>query len=232
MKIAICDDEKFMQQQLKEEIDLYFQSLDVLILCYDSGEELLANYEYQQYDIVFLDIEMNGVNGLQVAKRLHDWKRDLPIVMVTTHTELAMEGYEVQAFRFLSKPVERKKLHAALKAIEEQSYDDQKIQIISDGLQRYISCKSVCYIKCENVYLDIVTTKERYLVRQKLKELMQQLPKALFVQVHRSSVVNLGFVEGFDGTGIYMKDGTKILVSKSKRDVFKIAMIHYMKGRK
>ena len=61
---------------------------------------------------------------------------------------------------------------------------------------------------------------------------MQQLPKALFVQVHRSSVVNLGFVEGFDGTGIYMKDGTKILVSKSKRDVFKIAMIHYMKGRK
>ena len=104
MKIAICDDEKIMQEYLKEEIDSYFQSLDVLTLCYSSGEELLADYEKQQYDMVFLDIEMKGLNGLQVAKLLHAWKKDLPIVMVTTHTELAMEGYEVQAFRFLAKP--------------------------------------------------------------------------------------------------------------------------------
>ena len=232
MKIAICDDEKIMQEYLKKEIDFYFQSLDVLTLCYGSGEELLADCEKKQYDIVFLDIEMRGLNGLQVAKRLHAWKKDLPIVIVTTHTELAMEGYEGQAFRFLAKPVAREKLHAALKAVEEQLHNDEKILIVSDGLQRYIPCKSVCYIKCENVYLDIATINERYLVRQKLKEFMEELPEELFFQVHRSFVVNLSFVESFDGANVYMEDGTKIPVSKAKRDVFKSAMIHYMKGRK
>lgn len=232
MKIAICDDEKIMQEYLKEEIDSYFQSLDVLTLCYGSGEEMLADYEEQQYDMVFLDIEMKGLNGLQVAKRLHTWKKDLPIVMVTTHTELAMDGYEVQAFRFLAKPVKREKLHSALKAMEERMYEDGKIQIVSDGLQRYIPCKSVCYIKCENVYLNIVTINENYLVRKKLKEFMEELPEKLFFQVHRSYVVNLSFVESFDGVNVYMEDGMKIPVSKAKRDEFKIAMIHHMKRRK
>lgn len=232
MKIAICDDEKIMQEYLKEEIDSYFQSMDVLTLCYSSGEELLADYEKQQYDMVFLDIEMKGLNGLQVAKLLHAWKKDLPIVMVTTHTELAMEGYEVQAFRFLAKPVKREKLYAALMTMEERMYEDEKIQIVSDGLQRYIPCTSVCFIKCENVYLNIVTINENYLIRKKLKEFMEELPKELFFQVHRSYVVNLNFVESFDGANVYMKGGMKIPVSKAKREDFKIAMIHHMKRRK
>jgi len=175
---------------------------------------------------------MGGLNGLKVAKRLHEWKKDLPIVMVTTHTELAMEGYEVQAFRFLAKPVEREKLHAALKAVEEQLHNDERIQIVSDGLQRFIPCKSVCYIKCENVYLNIVTINERYLVRQKLKELMEKLPENIFMQVHRSFVLNLSFVESFDGANVYMEDGMKIPVSKAKKDEFKIAMIRHMRERK
>ena len=67
---------------------------------------------------------------------------------------------------------------------------------------------------------------------KQLKEFMEELPEELFFQVHRSFVVNLSFVESFDGANVYMEDGTKIPVSKAKRDVFKSAMIHYMKGRK
>lgn len=231
MRIAICDDEKIMQAQLQEEIELYFKSLDVLTMCYDSGEALLADCENKQYDIVFLDIEMDGLNGLEVARRLHDWKEDLPVVMVTSHTELAMDGYEVQAFRFLAKPIDQKKLHATLKAIENCLCSEDRVIIVSDGVQRYLPCKSVCYIKCDNVYLDIVTTKERYLVRQKLKEFMKQLSANTFIQVHRSFVVNLQYVESFNGSHVYMQDGTEIPVRKANREGFKIAMIHHMNGR-
>ena len=112
MRIAICDDEKILQEQLKVEIEGYFNSLDIMTVCFNSGEALLVDFEKNQYDIVFLDIEMNGLNGLQTAKYLHEKKKDLPIVLVTSHTELAMEGYEVQAFRFLGKPIDRNKLYA------------------------------------------------------------------------------------------------------------------------
>lgn len=229
MRIAICDDEKILQEELKREIDRYFNSLDVLTVCFCSGESLLADFEKNQYDLVFLDIEMKGLNGLQVANCLHEKKKDLPIVLVTSHTELAMEGYEVQAFRFLAKPINRSKLQSTLKAVENLIFDDDKISITSNGLQRYITCKSICYIKSENVYLNIVTTKENYLVRQKLKELIRQLTAKRFMQVHRSFVVNLKYVESFDGDNIYMEDGIKIPVSKSNREIFKTQMLHYMK---
>lgn len=231
MRIAICDDEKIMQEQLKEEIEGYYKSLDLMVLCYSSGEALLADFEKKQYDVVFLDIEMKGMNGLQVARCLHEKKKELPIVLVTTHTELALEGYEVQAFRFLAKPLDRSKVYGALKAIEDLVLEDEKISIVSDGLQRYLPCKSVCYIKSENVYLDIVTTKERYLVRQKLKEVLEQLPKNRFLQVHRSFVVNLQFVESFDGGNIYMDGGMKIPVSKAHREAFKTGMIRFMQRK-
>lgn len=229
MRIAICDDEPLMQKELKEEIDAYFHSLDVLTTCYSSGAQLLAAFEKIKYDAVFLDIEMDGLNGLQVAKCLHEKKKDLPIVLVTTHTELAMEGYEVAAFRFLAKPVDRKKIQHTLSAIERMLSEDDKLCIVSDGLQRYLPCKSVCYIKSENVYLELITEKENYLIRQKLKDLYKQLPKNSFIQVHRSFIVNLRYVESFDGSNVCLENGVKIPVSKANREAFKTAMIHYMK---
>lgn len=232
MRVAICDDEKIFQEQLKNELDQYFHSLDIWVDCYGRGEELLANYENKQYDIVFLDIEMDGLDGLQVAREMHHLNRDLPIIMVTTHTELALEGYEVQAFRFLAKPIDRKKLHSALQAVEAVLHDDEKLCIASDGVQRYLPFKSVCYVKCENVYLNIITTNDRYLVRQKLKELMKQLPANLFVQVHRSYMVNLRYVVSFNGTTIYMEDGAEIPVSKANKELFSTCIIHYMKGKR
>ena len=229
MRIAICDDEKIFQEEIKREVDKYFNSLDILTICFSSGEELIADFEKNQYDLVFLDIEMKGLSGLQVANYLHSKKKELPIVLVTSHTELAMEGYEVQAFRFLAKPINLSKLQTTLKAVEKLIFDDDKISIYIDGLHRYIKCKSICYIKSENVYLNIVTTKDRYLVRQKLKELIGEIPSKKFIHVHRSFVVNLKYVESFDGENIYLEDGMKIPVSKSKREMFKTQMLKYMK---
>jgi len=229
MRIAICDDEKIIQEELKREVDKYFNFLDILTVCFSSGEELIADFEKNQYDLVFLDIEMKGLSGLQVAKHLHTKTKDLPIVLVTSHTELAMEGYEVQAFRFLAKPINTSKLQNTLNELEKLIFDDDKISIYSDGLHRYIRCKSICYIKSENVYLNIVTTKDKYLVRQKLKQLTNEISSKNFTQVHRSFIVNLKYVESFDGENIYMEDGIKIPVSKSNREIFKTQMLKYMK---
>ena len=219
------------QEQLKTELEQYYRSLDVLVECYSSGEELLMDYAKKHHDIVFLDIEMEGMNGLQVARQLHEKNRNLPIVLVTTHTELAMEGYEVQAFRFLSKPVKLDKLIAALQAMESLLLEDEKISIVNDGVNMFLPCKSICYIKSENVYLQVITTKESYLIRKKLKEQMKELPSNVFVQVHRSYVVNMRYIVSFDGVSVTLEDGTKIPVSKGKRETFKAGMMRYMREK-
>lgn len=231
MKIAICDDESIFQKHLKTMLEEYYHSLDVLIVPYSSGEELLKEIADNKYDLVFLDIEMKGLDGLETAKRIHSIHTDLPIIFLTSHTELAMEGYEVQAFRFLAKPVETKKLQEALHAFKMTLQQDNKVMIVEDGMNRYLSCRDIRYIKSENVYLQIVTKQGPHLVRKKLKEQLEELPKDTFMLVHRSYIVNLNEVVSFNGSAILLKDGFQIPVSRGNREAFKLQMLQFMKRR-
>nr|MBP3598457.1 response regulator transcription factor [Eubacterium sp.] len=231
MRIAVCDDEMIFASQVKECVENYYTSLDVLIDTFSSGEELLENIQKKQFNLVFLDIEMGGKDGLTVARELHELCTGLPIIFLTSHTELAMEGYEVEAFRFLAKPVEEAKLEAALKAFEKMQQRDSQITIVEDGVQRYLRCAEILYIKGENVYLNVFATETNYLVRKKMKELLTELPKDSFVQIHRSFIVNLRFVVSFDGKKISLSDGTELPVSKGNRDGFTQAMMRYMRER-
>lgn len=231
MKIAICDDSSIFRQQLLEELREYFHSLDVSIYPFASGEALLQGIDKTEYDIIFLDIEMEGIDGLETARRIRTSNCGIPIILLTSHTELAMAGYEVQAFRFLGKPLERNKLIQALQAIENQLCNNIKIAINVDGIQKYILCKNIKYIKSENVYLNIVTHNTTYLIRKKLKTQIEELPENLFVPVHRSFIVNLMFVDSFDGKTIIMDDGTNIPVARGSRDIFKQRMLRYLKEK-
>lgn len=231
MKIAICDDSSIFREQLLKELRDYFQSLDVSIYPFTSGEELLKGIEKSEYDIIFLDIEMGGIDGLETARRIRSENRDVPIILLTSHTELAMAGYEVRAFRFLGKPLEHDRLIQALQAIESQLHDDEKIIITIDGTQKFVLCKNIKYIKSENVYLNLVMNNTSYLIRKKLKEVIKELPEDLFVAVHRSYVVNLMYVESFDGNMILLDDGTSIPVARGNREQFKQKMMRYLKEK-
>lgn len=231
MKIAICDDDAVFRQQLKTELEKYYPRLDVLIRSFLSGEDLIKSFESNAYDLIFLDIEMPGMDGFETARKLREKQPEVTILFLTSHTELAMDGYEVQAFRFLAKPVERKKLYAALRAFEEKLHKDKKIVIVEDGTEKIVRCQEICYIKSENVYLSIVTKRERYFIRKKRKDLLEELPKETFVPVHRSFIVNLEYVKSFSGSEIILENHTKIPVSRGKRDLFKQQMMKYMRGK-
>lgn len=231
MRIAICDDEPLWREQLAERLEKYYKSLDVLIQCFESGEKLLVQFPKNTFDLVFLDIEMPGVDGLSVAGKLRQEHRECIIIFLTSHTDLAMEGYEVDAFRFLAKPVEETKLYRALQAVEKKMSEDAKIAVTENGTQSYLRCRDIRYIHCENIYLQIVTEDRSYLVRKKLKDILEELPKEWFVQVHRSYIVNMLYVTSFDGHEIALDDGTTVAVSKGKREMFRQRMMQYMKEK-
>ncbi|MBQ6889131.1 MAG: response regulator transcription factor [Lachnospiraceae bacterium] len=231
MKIAICDDEVVFQQELKDKLEKYYNSLDVLIQGFTTGEALVKSFEKDRYDLIFLDIEMDGMDGFTTARLLKEQQSDITVIFLTGHTEMAMEGYEVQAFRFLAKPIEQDRLYSALRAFGERFQTEKKVVISENGKQRLIRCREIKYIKSENVYLQIVTEKEEYWVRKKQKELLEELPKDYFVAVHRSHIVNMEYVKCFGGNEIILEGETKIPVSRGKRDLFKQQMMKYMKEK-
>lgn len=234
MKIGICDDEYRTRQQMYKEIENYYKRLDVSALTFASGQELLnaVDNDPAGYLCVFLDIEMDEMDGLEAARQLKKSHAHIPVILLTSHTEYAMSGYEVEAFRFLSKPLQREKLEEALKAVEKTKIYQKKIKIISDGGEIYLPYRDIYYIKSENVYLQVVLKDRSYLIRGKLKEQLQQLPQVLFSQVHRSYIVNLLHVRSYDGKQILLRGGTRIPVSNSRSREFKENMMHYLREQR
>ena len=233
MKIAVCDDDLIFQRQIKEELDQYYQSLDVLIEVFSSGESLLEAVCADPYGFfcVFMDIEMPGIDGMETTRRLRKLNRNLPVIFLTSHRDLAIDGYELNAFRFLAKPVEQDRLYRALTDLEAETQDQKRILVTKDGRELFLPIGDILYIKSENIYLSFITANESHLIRKKLKEILPLLPSSMFCQIHRSYVVNLQKIISYTGKAVTMEDQAVLPVSRNRREALKEAIIHSMAGR-
>ena len=127
MRVAICDDEKTQLSITKASLEDAYKSLDLVVDTYTSGVKLLNAIEGIHYDLVILDIEMPELNGIDTAKHLRKIEEKTAIVFLTSHMEYALEGYEVNALRYLTKPVNTEKLLEIITYLLEQKKKDKRI---------------------------------------------------------------------------------------------------------
>lgn len=201
MKIAICDDEVNFQKVLREQIEEYYGTLEVEIEVFSSGRDFLDRFkEYPlEFQMILMDIEMPGLNGIETSKQIRKINRSIPIIFLTSHTELAMEGYEVDAFRFLDKPLRMEKLVKALYDFDNLRLLDSKIELRDGERTILVNWMEIQYVQSENVYINVYVEDTRYLIRKKLSDIEEQMPKQMFYKPHRSYLINLGSVKSFDG---------------------------------
>lgn len=233
MRIAICDDEKLFAQSLSVRLEGLGGS-DMLISVYLSGSELVREMSSgRRFDAVFLDIEMPGLDGLEAAKKLRDLGGELSIVFLTSHTELAMEGYEVDALRFLPKDCSDKKLTEALKAIERESGIKPNIVLRQKGEEHIISPDRIIMVEADNNTVHFRLDGEDISVRMKLAEALEILDKASqdFVKVHRCVIVNLGHVKKYTAKEVLLDSGQSVPVSKGCAAAFKERMFAFVRLR-
>ena len=122
MEIAICDDEKKLRIGLRRVIEtkLQLEGVEYGIQEYECGEDLLTGMEKILPDLLFLDIEMSGINGMETARELRKKYQDTIIVFVTAYPDFVFQGYEVHAFHYILKPYKEEKIKEVLeKALEE-----------------------------------------------------------------------------------------------------------------
>ena len=174
---------------------------------------------------------MPGIDGMETARRLGELNRNLPVLFLTSHRDLAVEGYELNAFRFLTKPLEHERLCRSLAALEAKGREQARISVTKDGRDLFLPVENLLYIKSENIYLSLVTPDHTYLIRKKLKDLLPQLPPAMFCQIHRSYVVNLHKVFSYSGKDLVMEDQTVLPVSRNRQETLKEALLRSMAGK-
>ena len=229
MRIAICDDEAIFLSDLEQKIYKIISKLDCEVIPFSSAEELLA--ASGSFDLIFLDIEMGGMDGMSAARQIREKDFGIPIVFLTSHTEMALEGYEVNAFRFLKKPVEDDKLKQTLQDVQLMKASHKGVMIKSGGEEIVVTPSEVLFLESDNNNVRIITTEGSYTTRLKLSEAIDIFNRIndTIRKVHRCSAVNLDHVARLKDREAILDDGSMIAISRSCFTEFKNALYEHVK---
>ncbi|MEI2821261.1 MAG: LytTR family DNA-binding domain-containing protein [Marmoricola sp.] len=188
-----------------------------------SAADALRLMRESNVDAVFLDIQMPGLTGLDLAKVLSNFKSPPPIVFVTAHEGHAVQAFELEAIDYVLKPVREERLARAVgRVIEQRSGTpsqsvDEHIAVELGGVTRFVARSEIGYAEAQGDYARLHTTSSSHLLRTPLTTLEQTWAEAGFVRIHRSLLVNLAHVEQMrmeEGKCTVSIFGRELLVSR------------------
>jgi two-component system LytT family response regulator len=239
MKAIIIDDEKHCREVMQALLSKYCPTVEVIATC-ESGEEALGQLEVQYPDLVFLDIEMPGMNGFEWLD--HCSRRDFAIIFTTAYNDYAIKAIKHSALDYLLKPVDKDELIVAVERATEgkaMKTADRVSQLLESMQEKkpnkrfavptmegliLINPNDIEYAKSDGAYCHFYFTDRRHLLISKtLKEAEEVLPTEDFFRIHNSYLVNLKYVQKYirgEGGEVAMMNGELIPVSRTKKQDF------------
>ena len=228
MKIAICDDEKNFVKKIYEYLR---QQPDCTVECFLSPSVLLKKYEAgEQYDVLFLDVLMKPINGMSLAKRIRNYDSRAIIVFLTAYVEYAPAGYEVNAFRYLLKPISVNDLLLVMKDIRYQLTNSFKVLLKTPQCELIVHTDDILYLEANNKDSTVFYETDSVTLRKGLNEVSSLFPPTLFFRIHRKYVVNLSRVRELDEDHVTLDCGKTLPVSRRKSREFRDALQTYIEG--
>lgn len=233
LRVAICDDEEHIVSHVKEITDKYFRThcVSCIIQLYHSSDNL--QYDLQDsiyYDLLLLDIEMPEVDGMTLAKKIHDTAPAARIIFITSHLEYAITAYEYSVFRYIPKTAIEKKLPAALEdfyklyRLKQSEYYTVEVK---NHVER-IPYREILYILKDGKYAVFHLQSGKTLsVRKSLSQVSSEINQEYFYFADRGCIVNLANVVGIDELGILLPDHQHIAISKAGMPEFKTTMLRF-----
>jgi len=231
LAVAVCDDEITECYNLSLKIREILAEMEVpcIVRQFTSTVKLLEAVE--GFDIIFLDIIMDGLNGLKAAKLFRKRAFDKLLIFVSSSRDYVFEAYDVEAFHYLVKPVEDKKLQNVLEraVLKTEKQFSDFIMISRERQQKKLFLKDIFYFEIKGRVIYAHKAKEELDFYEQIGILEKSLSKKGFCRCHKSYLVNLKYVDGYTRQEILLENGERIAVSKRRYDVFCRELMEYMK---
>ena len=231
-QIAICDDEEKQRAYIKSLVEGWLRQTfhHTKIQEYASSEQFLFEQAYDRTQILFLDIEMEKMDGIALAREIRKHNRQMQIIFVTGYMEYIQEGYDVEALHYLLKPVSQEKIDSVLdRAVERLKTADAVLLVESGGEVLRLPLKEIRFIESNRNYNIIHPVFLPVLIRchaSRNRYLHEKLDEA-FVRVGRSYLVNLHYVRRIGKTELILNTGEKLLVPRGSYKKLNEAFIKY-----
>lgn len=231
MKIAVCDDEKVYRDEIIELLNIYSAENNIIldITEFEDGVKLVPSKTV--FDMIFLDHQMNDLNGLDTIKSIRQKNIETKVVFVSSYSEIVFDSMKYNAFRFIVKPVSRDKLFEAMDSALEMLNNERRLIVKDEEYNESIVVyeKEVIYAQADNVYTYIITDKGSYRYPYNLSALEEELDSGGFFRTNRSYIVNLEHINSYDKTGIILSNGHKAVISRGKYKEFNNCYLNYIK---
>lgn len=227
MKIAICDDNPVDIDHLTGLLEKWGSKSDrpFTIRTFPSAEAFLFQYaDEKDYDLLLLDIEMEKMDGVTMARQVRKENETVQIVFITGYSDYIAEGYDVAALHYLMKPVKEEKLYEVLnRAVEKLKDNDACLTIDFAGELVRIPLMEIRYIDVDKNYVTI-HGKQDYRIKATLGDMEQKLD-ARFFRFGRSTIVNLHYIRRVTKTDVILKDDTSLQLPRGSYDKLNRAII-------
>ncbi len=229
LKILIVEDEVLIAEDMSADIeDMGYQVVDIAI----TGDECIGLYEQHQPDIILMDVKIKGnIDGIDVAHILKN-KSNVPIIFITSNTDDATmkRAIDCKPQAFLSKPYNKKELGMAIElafnnfnermltsAVPEKSKSNSSIFVKSGDYYTRVMLDSIFYIEAAGSYCTVNAEKGEFILSNNLSHFENKIDNPNFVRIHRSYIVNIEKVDGFDSNFVRVNN-KELPISKSHRN--------------
>ncbi len=232
MNILICDDESVFLESLRMHVQEYMKNhfITCNITATTEPSDILNSEE--SYTLAFLDIQMEQVDGISLAKELKRRNGKVAIFFVTSYREYQDDAMDLNAFRYFEKPFDVNRLYAGLdKAMEyiDGAYID--LFLYDQKAQKRILVDDIMYVMRDNRRVILTTRDNSFSTRESFDDWCEKLPNLFFYQVHKSFLVNLHYVNKYAYSELYLTNGVRIPIATRKQANFHKYWFEYLRRR-
>ena len=233
LRIAICEDDRKQQQLLENYITNLKLEESYELEKFDSGEDLVRVYENgHKFSIILLDMQLAELDGIQTAEIIRKYDKDSIIIIITSIIEYAADGYSVNAYDFILKPVEENKFvkvfRSAIKKIQTENNRTYVIQ--TRDMTIVLKLSNIVYIESARKKINVHCEKEQYFSNEKISIVEKKLSKFVFVRISRYYLVNMAHIKKIGTNDILLSTGEVLNYSKSHQKEIKIRYMNFMIG--
>lgn len=244
IKIAVCDDDEKDLKKINDIIKSYMEEkpIDYTIDNFESGEELLGAED--KFDLIFLDIVMEGINGIQTGRKLREMNRKTKVIYITNYREYCEQAVNIaHTFAYLEKPVTIDKAEQQLdEALQFLQEENNKIKTMKFGILEFsvegkienrtkdFVVEDILYFEYMNRKIKIKLQKEEYFMVDKIRSLTERMRLYNFEACHQCFLVNLKCVRRIKGYEIILENNESIPVSQKKSAEFRKKLNKYIQS--
>lgn len=233
LRIALIEDDSNYKNQIDDFLKRFFDDKNKYSLSYyENAERFLAEFRDGSFNLIFFDIELGDINGMQAAKKVRKIDEDVIIIFETNIAQYALEGYEVNALDFLVKPYSyedfRLKLLKALRNIKDDAFividtrDNEKVKL------KY---SEIGFIETDGHYLIFHVGEKTYSVRGSVKNIEEDFSKYYFYKINSGYLVNMRQIQEIKEDEVVVNN-QKLLISRRRKQDFLIAFTRFVGGMK